>query len=186
MELFWRTGYEGTSLHDLLRELGISRSSLYTVYPSKKALFLRSFAHYLESIGMQAFRPLHTGREGEGDDEPRDRIARVFDIVIDQVSGDPLHRGCLMVNTITEMAGRDEEIDRATGAAQEAVRGMFRRALEPLVESGHKDAETAEADADFLLSMFVGLRVRARNGITREAARATVERGLRSVFGRNA
>src|SRR5258708_13676121 len=39
MELFWRKGYEGTSLSDLTSALGITRPSLYAAFGNKEALF---------------------------------------------------------------------------------------------------------------------------------------------------
>ena len=39
MELFWRKGYEGTSLSDLTGALGITRPSLYAAFGNKEALF---------------------------------------------------------------------------------------------------------------------------------------------------
>ena len=36
MQLFWRQGYEGTSLTDLTEELGITRPSLYAAFGSKE------------------------------------------------------------------------------------------------------------------------------------------------------
>src|SRR3984893_11372302 len=37
--LFWRKGYEGTSLSDLTATLGITRPSLYAAFGNKEALF---------------------------------------------------------------------------------------------------------------------------------------------------
>src|ERR1700730_12987718 len=39
MELFWRKGYEGTSLSDLTSTLGITRPSLYAAFGNKEGLF---------------------------------------------------------------------------------------------------------------------------------------------------
>ena len=46
MRLFWRKGYEGTSLSDLTGELGITRPSLYAAFGNKEALFLRVLDRY--------------------------------------------------------------------------------------------------------------------------------------------
>ncbi|MBL8585029.1 MAG: TetR/AcrR family transcriptional regulator [Rhizobiaceae bacterium] len=56
MRLFWRKGYEGTSLSDLTEELGITRPSLYAAFGNKENLFLqvldrydRETAHFIEA-----------------------------------------------------------------------------------------------------------------------------------------
>ncbi len=46
MRLFWRKGYEGTSLSDLTEELGITRPSLYAAFGSKEELFLKALDRY--------------------------------------------------------------------------------------------------------------------------------------------
>ena len=42
MAMFWSKGYEATSLDDLCEVTGLSRSSLYATFGSKRDLLLRS------------------------------------------------------------------------------------------------------------------------------------------------
>ena len=42
MELFWRQGYEGTSLSDLTEAMGIAKPSLYAVFGNKEELFRKA------------------------------------------------------------------------------------------------------------------------------------------------
>jgi TetR/AcrR family transcriptional regulator, transcriptional repressor for nem operon len=52
--LFAQHGYEGTSVDDLVRGLGIHRGSLYSAFGSKRALYLRVLAgHVAELAGDQ-------------------------------------------------------------------------------------------------------------------------------------
>ena len=46
MQLFWRKGYENTSLPDLLDAMQLSKSSLYQAFGSKQALFERCMTRY--------------------------------------------------------------------------------------------------------------------------------------------
>ena len=46
MELFWRKGYEGTSLTDLTEGMGITKPSLYGVFGNKEGLFLKALERY--------------------------------------------------------------------------------------------------------------------------------------------
>ena len=48
MILFWRKGYEGTSLSDLTGGLGITRPSLYAAFGSKQGLFRKVLERYVE------------------------------------------------------------------------------------------------------------------------------------------
>src|SRR5262249_8890323 len=46
MHLFWRVGYEKTSLEDLMRGMGIARQSVYDTFGDKRSLYLKALAHY--------------------------------------------------------------------------------------------------------------------------------------------
>ena len=48
LKIFWRKGYEGTSLPDLTKAMGISRPSLYAAFGNKEALFRRAIDRYIE------------------------------------------------------------------------------------------------------------------------------------------
>ena len=48
MNVFWSKGYEAASLDDLCKVTGLSRSSLYATFGSKRDLLLRSVDRYVE------------------------------------------------------------------------------------------------------------------------------------------
>ena len=57
-ELFWRKGYEGTSLSDLTRTLGITRPSLYAAFGNKETLFLMALDRYEVRAGAYRVKAL--------------------------------------------------------------------------------------------------------------------------------
>src|SRR5687768_4900357 len=48
MEIFGEKGFEGTSLQDLLKHLGIARQSLYDTYGTKRDLFFLAVKYYVD------------------------------------------------------------------------------------------------------------------------------------------
>src|SRR5262245_55434790 len=46
MRVFWQKGYEGASLTDLTRAMGINRSSMYAAFGDKEALFQKALKRY--------------------------------------------------------------------------------------------------------------------------------------------
>jgi AcrR family transcriptional regulator len=46
MQVFWRKGYEGTTITDLTKAIGINSPSLYAAFGSKKELFQAVVVHY--------------------------------------------------------------------------------------------------------------------------------------------
>ena len=48
MEVFWKQGYQNTSLDDLLEAMGIQRGSFYNTFGSKRETYLRAIDRYVE------------------------------------------------------------------------------------------------------------------------------------------
>src|SRR5262249_51745137 len=48
MRVFWQKGYEGASLTDLTRVMGINRSSMYAAFGDKETLFQKALKRYTE------------------------------------------------------------------------------------------------------------------------------------------
>ena len=46
LDVFWRKGYEGTSLTDLTQAMGINKPSLYSAFGNKEQLFLKAIELY--------------------------------------------------------------------------------------------------------------------------------------------
>jgi TetR/AcrR family transcriptional regulator, transcriptional repressor for nem operon len=51
--LFWKSGYAGTSLRDLLKEMGIGESSFYNTLKSKKRAYLECLKHYNDTVSQK-------------------------------------------------------------------------------------------------------------------------------------
>ena len=47
MKLFWRGGYEGVSLSDIMTETGLKKGSLYAAYGDKRVLVWLASTHCL-------------------------------------------------------------------------------------------------------------------------------------------
>jgi len=60
MRVFWEKGYEGASLRDLTKAMGIDRKSMYLTLGDKEALFLRALDRY--SVTHLGFLPKVLGK----------------------------------------------------------------------------------------------------------------------------
>ncbi len=58
MEVFWEKGYEGASMPDLTRAMGIASPSLYAAFGSKQALFTEAVALYQDTVGRDIWQAL--------------------------------------------------------------------------------------------------------------------------------
>src|SRR5712671_741565 len=113
LRVFWRKGYEGTSLTDLTRALGINRPSLYAAFGNKEALFRKALDRYVEG-------PAAYVREALNQPTARAVAERLLYGSADLLN-DPRHpRGCLMVQAALVCGEAAESVRRELSARRAA------------------------------------------------------------------
>ncbi len=111
IEAFRCNGYEATSLDNLTAALGLNRSSFYSCFGSKRALFLSAIDRYGEQTLERLDSVIARSRT------PRTRIHACLESVV-QPDGD--RSGCFVQNCLFELAALDPAIDqRVTGYIDE-------------------------------------------------------------------
>lgn len=101
LELFWRKGFEATSLDDLLGAMRLSRSSFYACFGSKQGVFTAAVHAYAD----ECFTTFSAAAEAAPD--PLAAVRAVLAAVADVDGGT---RGCFFVNSVTELAPHDVEL----------------------------------------------------------------------------
>ncbi|MFF8428437.1 TetR/AcrR family transcriptional regulator [Streptomyces sp. NPDC016566] len=102
LELFWRRGYEATSMSDLVEHLGIGRASLYATFGSKHELYLKAFDRYEQSGLARIVHEL--SQPGPALPAVRAVVRRYAD---EAAHGELRRSGCLVTNTAAELAPHD-------------------------------------------------------------------------------
>src|SRR5260370_39054013 len=112
--VFWKNGYSGTSLRDLLKGMGIGEGSFYNTLKSKKQLYLECLKHYNDTVGRRRatalFSPASAKEGFRGlfktllDDLDDPRTPRVCLLAL-SVSSDVLAEGDLRKVVQADMAG---------------------------------------------------------------------------------
>lgn len=173
--LFWRKGYEGTSVADLVESLGVNRGSLYGTFKDKRALFLAALERYDErEIGAMVRHLRNT--QGPG----RERIQSLFDNVIRNVEERGDRRGCLVGNTAVELAPSDAEVQRHVARSLERLTGAFSVAL--AADPGYPtEPERRDRRAHFLTATLMAVHVMAKAGATAEMLRGIVRIAMRGL-----
>ncbi|MFG2723024.1 TetR/AcrR family transcriptional regulator [Streptomyces sp. NPDC048416] len=176
MGVFWRKGYAATTPQDLVDELGIGKGSLYNTFGSKHALFEQALTRYrdAQAAWLEALLD-HPG-------SAKDRLRGALEALVELDLGDPDRRGCMAVNTATELAASD------AGSA-DAVRKMFARtesAFRATVEEGQRAGEIAgdrdaAAMAAWLLATVIGMRVLAKTAEDAAQLRRVVDAAMASL-----
>lgn len=173
--LFWRKGYEATSVADLVQALGINRGSLYGTFKDKRTLFLAAIERYDErEIGAMVRHLRNT--QGPG----RERIQSLFDNIIRAVEERGDRRGCLICNTAVELAAVDPEAQRAVKRSHERLTGAFSVAL--AAEPGYPtEPERRDRRAHFLTATLMAVHVMAKAGAAPDTLRGIVRIAMRGL-----
>jgi len=168
MGVFWSRGYHATALPDLLRATKLSRGSLYAAFGDKHSLFLRALDRYVaEAL---------TRMDVEFDKEPVDGLRAYLAGYVDRTSGANGRRGCLLVATAMELAGRDAEVDRRIASFFKAMEARVADALSRAKAAGKlADGVEPSSAAKILLCFVEGLRVVGKTAPTRITSQATAD-----------
>ena len=157
MQAFWAKGYEATSLSELTRTMGISRSSFYEAFGSKHELFLKTIDRYGGSIVENMVAGL------EGDGPARAAIAGIFARVVDNAVARADRRGCFVCNCITEVSAHDPQAAARVAACLARMERAFGAAIVRGQRAGDVAADRdAIALARHLTSSLNGLTVMAK------------------------
>ncbi len=162
MVLFWRRGFEGTSVRDLGDELGLRPGSLYAAFGDKQALFHRALDRYCEGQGAGLLAAVG----GDGPLLPRLRalllgVAEANRLAHERRAADEpgLPAGCLMVSTALDLPG-DEAAAQRVRATFDRIDAALEAALRGAVERGELSPGTdPAAAARFLTTFLQGLQV---------------------------
>lgn len=176
LAVFWRKGYQATSVQDLVQATGLNRASLYGTFGDKHGLFLEVVEHYRSKVSAQRLARL------EAPGPVRKRIAAFFKEMVDFSLGEGRLLGCLMTNSAVELAPHDRDTRIAVAASMGAMEASFRRVLTRARRNGELDAGKSPADlARFFTTTANGLRVMAKAQPDRTALRGVVRVALQAL-----
>jgi len=158
MELFWRKGYEGTSLSDLTDTLGITRPSLYAAFGNKEALFRTVLERYEANIVTYREKALNAASAHEVARELLEGAADLF--------GDKrTPAGCLGVQSALACGEEAEPIRQELIANRTAGERALRQRLKRAKAEGDLPADSNTAGlARFLSAVVYGMAVLSAGG----------------------
>jgi len=176
MNLFWRKGYESSSLHDLLATMKLSKSSFYQTFNSKHDLFKDCFYQYHKMVIDNLESQLKQATSGKA------FIENLFHAIATETVGQNARRGCLLVNTAIEFAQTDPEIAKLVSDGIDDLTTIF----ETAIKQGQQQhditiTKDARAMAIYLVSSISGLRTMIKAGADRETIRRIAEITLLAI-----
>lgn len=162
MRVFWDRGYEGASLEDLTKAMGINPPSLYAAFGNKQELYRQAVDHYEGGPGSNSAKALEapTAREA----------AEQFLRSAVELHTDPKNPGGCLVAYGSLVGGRDsEQLRRDMARRRVKIVDNFTQRFEVAKASGDLPPDCdAAALARQLAATVFGLAVLARDGASRK------------------
>ena len=173
-DLFWRHGYEQTSLADLTSAMAITPPSFYFAFGSKEGLFNRVLEHYARTRLSYAEAALN---------EPTARgVAEQTLLRLADLYTDPAHPpGCLVVNNALPCEGETTAVRRGLADLRQARRTRLRDRFMQAQAAGDLPANCDPDElAGFIQVTGWGMAFAAQSGASREDLHRTVSRALKA------
>jgi len=171
MERFWWFGFHATSMDDLVKATKVSRHGLYSEFHGKSELYLACLAFYDLQVVSPAFSCVETR------DASMPEIERYFEIQISRAAQGGLPGpGCLIANTLTEVAPHEAAVMKAAKAHNSRLKKGFACALMNASNASLTKSQTNEL-ASFLVISAQGLWA-----ISRTVSNARVLRRQASIL----
>ncbi len=175
MRVFWEKGYEGTTLDDLTRAMGINRSSLYATFGDKETLFRKVIARYSTGPMAPLWRALQlpTARA----------VVETLLRAMVHFLADPSHpQGCLTLQGGMACGSGAESVRRTMIDWRKSGLSRLQKRFRRAQQEGDLAPDVDPKDlARYILIVMNGLGVQAANGATKTEMTRAVEMALRSI-----
>jgi AcrR family transcriptional regulator len=171
--LFWRHGFEGTSLAALTEAMGINVPSLYAAFGNKEALFKKALDRYLQRPASYLPRAL---------EEPTARGAaeRLFRGAIEMAMNPRHPDGCLLVHGALVSGPGAESVRQELARRRAGAEARVRERFEWAIQSGDlaRNVDAAKL-ARFIVTVIWGMSVQAAGGATRRQLEEVAAEAMR-------
>jgi AcrR family transcriptional regulator len=174
LDVFWRKGYEGATLPDLTRAMGINRPSLYAAFGNKEALFRQALDRYAAGPAGHVAAAL-------AKPTARAVVERLWYGAIDMATNPHNPAGCLLVHGALVCGDSADSVRQEVSKRRAAGIEQLRRRLQRAVSEGDLPTDANPADLSrYVATVTHGLAVQAASGATRAQLRRVAALALRA------
>src|SRR6476469_3180513 len=135
LQVFWARGYEGATLPELTRAMGINRPSLYAAFGNKEQLFRKALDRY--QTGPMSFL---TGALRKP--TARAVVEAIFSGFVRMQRDRDIARGCLIVSGALASGAEAETVRQTLAQLRQAIVTALRERFERAVQDGDMPAGT--------------------------------------------
>jgi TetR/AcrR family transcriptional repressor of nem operon len=171
MDVFWRKGYDGTSMADLMAATGLHKGSIYQAFGDKHSLYIRALRGYIANMATKM-----AGILGGADRAVEGLRAALFHHIEMGACEEGQNLGCLALNALVETAQHDPEVmavlETAYAMRMQLIGETVARAQ---AEGSLSDRLPAENLASMVATLEAGLMVELKGPLDETGARQQVD-----------
>ncbi|MEP6729370.1 MAG: TetR/AcrR family transcriptional regulator [bacterium] len=175
LDVFWRQGYEATSMTDLCRETGLSKSTLYAVFGDKRRMFLDAIQEYSNGL-LDELRDRYRAAAS-----PAAFLHDVLYSIAREAGPNSERRGCLVMNSATEFAQSDRDVARIVRRTLDQMTALFEDALVRGTRQGVARTKSSRVTAVFLVSTIAGMKTMVKAGRSQQELEALADMAMQHV-----
>jgi len=174
LKVFWRKGYEGTSLPDLTEAMGINRPSLYAAFGNKEELFRKALNRYVQ--GPAAYL-----RKAVAEPTARAVAERVLHSSANLLTDRRNPSGCLIVQGALACGDAADSIRRELVTHRAAGETLLRERFQRAKNQGDLPAHANPGDlAKYIVTIMHGMSVQAASGASRAKLRRVADLAMQA------
>jgi AcrR family transcriptional regulator len=171
MFVFWQKGFDGASLTDLTKAMGINRPSLYGTFGDKQSLFRRAVDRYTQK-GLPVYL------ESDAEATARGFVERFLRGQADLYTDPNLPPGCFLIQSSLSTRTSSQAARRMTSERRRLNEMAVRQRLARAGKDELPPGVMPEQLAAYVASVGYGLAIRAADGAKREELYRIIELAL--------
>jgi TetR/AcrR family transcriptional regulator, copper-responsive repressor len=170
LDVFWRKGFDGSSIEDLTTATGLSRASLYGAFTDKEGLFKAAVESY-QLAYAQSVPPLTAEKS------PLKWIAELMQVAVTRACEGPT--GCFVQLSLGQCDGRRADALAMLRSSACTTREQLRFALTQAVAKHELTSATPiDVVANYFVVVLAGIAADARAGQTLDHLQPVVTEAL--------
>jgi len=156
IELFWKQGYEATSLEELLAAMGMGKGSMYHNFGNKRDVFKLALNKFIKDFNVWFESEISKAKD------PVAFIKEYFRNIPKQ-SAEAHKKGCFLGNTLAELACIDSGLEKEAAEHLERIEHIFYKYIREGQRMGKiRSKEDARLLARHLINLWNGINITRR------------------------
>ena len=173
MDVFWRHGYDATSISVLTGEMGITAPSLYAAFGDKHRLYLEALDRYMHRPGLE-LEPLLASTP-----TAYDAVNYMLMGAAKQQTQPDRPLGCMLMSARVNTPA-ESPLDQCIIALRNNVLDLIEKRIRRGIDEGDVPSHASASEmASFYLMVLQGMSVRARDGAGEQELLALARHALR-------